>query len=156
MIRTLLRTSGGDLRRAITYFQSASRLSMSTSPPTPITSFEIEEIAGTVPDEIIERLGNELGAERSGEAMDVDAASRVKSFAQIKGQIRSLIQSGYAATQVLSQLHDLVVLHPTLNSRQKARCALIFAEADKALSDGADEELWLLDVALRVHKALMP
>lgn len=100
-----MRASGGDLRRAITYLQSASRLSMSSKPPTPITSLEIEEIAGTVPAEIIEVLGNELGAERSADGMDVDSSSpsRVKPFERIKGQIRSLIQSGYAATQILSQ-----------------------------------------------------
>jgi replication factor C subunit 2/4 len=104
VIRTVLHTSGGDLRRAITYLQSASRLSLSTSPPTPITSFEIEEIAGTVPEELIQRLGCELGAEQPGNAMDVDSTTRVKSFGQIKARVRSLIQSGYAATQILSQV----------------------------------------------------
>lgn len=52
------------------------------------------------------------------------------------------------------QLHDIVILHPTLNGKQKSKCALIFAEVDKALCDGADEELWILEVALRVHKAI--
>jgi replication factor C subunit 2/4 len=61
---------------------------------------------------------------------------------------------GYSAAQILSQLHDLVILHPTLNGRQKSLSALIFAEADKALCDGADEELWILEVALRLHKAI--
>lgn len=41
-----------------------------------------------------------------------------------------------------------------LNGHQKSASALIFAEADKALCDGADEELWVLDVALRVHKVV--
>lgn len=105
VIRTLLRTSGGDLRKAITYLQSASRLSMSSSPPTPITSLEIEEIAGTVPAVVIEQLGNELGAEQIANGMDVDSASTlVKAFDRIKGCIRSLIQNGYAATQILSQV----------------------------------------------------
>jgi len=49
-----------------------------------------------------------------------------------------------------------LILHPTLTSRQKARSALIMGEADKALCDGADEELWMLEVALRVHKVLAP
>jgi replication factor C subunit 2/4 len=53
-----------------------------------------------------------------------------------------------------SQLHDLIVLHPTLTGRQKSLCALAFAEADKALCDGADEELWTLEVGLAVHKAV--
>jgi len=52
------------------------------------------------------------------------------------------------------KLHDVVVFHPTLSGRQKSASALIFAEADKALCDGADEELWVLDVALRVHKVI--
>jgi len=54
------------------------------------------------------------------------------------------------------QLHDLVILHPNLNSRQKSVCALIFAEADKALCDGADEELWILEVGTRTWKVLAP
>jgi replication factor C subunit 2/4 len=52
------------------------------------------------------------------------------------------------------QLHDLVIFHPTLSGRKKSACALVFAEADKALCDGADEELWVLEIGLRVHKAL--
>lgn len=52
------------------------------------------------------------------------------------------------------QLHDLVVLHQTLPARQKAICALAIAEADKALCEGADEELWILEVALQIHKAI--
>jgi replication factor C subunit 2/4 len=52
------------------------------------------------------------------------------------------------------QLHDLVILHHRLDARRKARTALILAEADKALCDGADEELWILEVAVRTWKAL--
>ena len=52
------------------------------------------------------------------------------------------------------QLHDLIVEHPTLTARQKAQSALALAEADKALCDGADEELQILEVALTVHKAV--
>lgn len=32
---------------------------------------------------------------------------------------------------------------------------MVFAEADKALCDGADEELQILEVALQVYKALV-
>jgi len=59
-----------------------------------------------------------------------------------------------ASVEPFVQLHDLVVFHVTLTGRQKAASALVFAEADKALCDGADEELWVLEVALRVHKAV--
>lgn len=47
------------------------------------------------------------------------------------------------------------MLHPILNNKQKSACALVFAEADKALCDGSDEELWVLEIALRVHKAVV-
>lgn len=50
------------------------------------------------------------------------------------------------------QLHDAVIENNNLDSKIKSHCALVFAEADKALCDGADEELWILDVALRCSK----
>lgn len=55
---------------------------------------------------------------------------------------------------IVLQFHDLIVEHPTLPAIQKAKSALTIAEADKALCDGADEELWILEVALQVHKAV--
>ena len=36
-----------------------------------------------------------------------------------------------------------------MSDKHKAQCLMVIAEADKALSDGADEELWILDVALK-------
>jgi replication factor C subunit 2/4 len=69
------------------------------------------------------------------------------------------MREGYSASQTRSQVSDLskqlnlsdivvassctIILHLTLPARQKARCALAFAEADKALCDGADEEPWV-------------
>ena len=175
VISALVSTSGGDLRRSITYLQSASRLSASTTPPVPITPADIQEIAGVVPDHIIEGFANVLGVDVVRlDGMDIDSGeSRAKNFDGVRKQVKQLVRDGYSAAQILSQvwgppevlfvwssrplqLHDLVVLHPNLNSRQKSRCALIFAEADKALCDGADEELWILEVGTRVWKALAP
>lgn len=52
------------------------------------------------------------------------------------------------------QLHDLVIQHPVLTAGQKSACALAFGDADHALCDGADEELWVLQIALKVNKAV--
>ncbi|PPQ68500.1 hypothetical protein CVT26_003439 [Gymnopilus dilepis] len=154
VIDALISTSHGDLRRAITYLQSASRLSSSTNPPTKITSADIQEIAGVVPDAVINALARTIGVEVDD--MDVDEEPRGKkgSFESIRKKVKQLMREGYSASQIISQLHDLVVFHPTLDSRKKSNSALIFAEADKALCDGADEELWVLEVALRVNKAI--
>ncbi|KAJ7172650.1 P-loop containing nucleoside triphosphate hydrolase protein [Mycena filopes] len=157
VIETLISTSSGDLRRAITYLQSASRLSSSTIPPTPITPSDIQEIAGVVPDSVVRDFATVLGIDM-GESMAVDEPKRTQNggFVPIQKKVKELMREGYSAAQMLTQLHDLIVLHPTLNAREKSKCALVLAEADKALCDGADEELWILEVALRVHKAVAP
>jgi len=79
-----------------------------------------------------------------------------KGFDPIQKKVKELMREGYSAAQLLTQFHDLIVLHPTLNAREKSKCALVLAEADKALCDGADEELWVLEVATRVHKVVSP
>ncbi|KAH7877633.1 P-loop containing nucleoside triphosphate hydrolase protein [Lentinula edodes] len=152
VLEALIYTSAGDLRRAITYLQSAHRLSSSTQPPTQITPQDIQEIAGVVPDSVMRDFVMSLGIEMDTD-MQVDAVGK-PAFDRIRGKVREIIREGYSASQILSQIHDTVVSHPTLNAKQKSNCALIFAEADKALCDGADEELWILEVALRVHKAI--
>ncbi|KZT65486.1 P-loop containing nucleoside triphosphate hydrolase protein [Daedalea quercina L-15889] len=155
VISALVNTSNGDLRRSITYLQSASRLSVSTDPPTDITPSDIEEIAGVVQSSVINDFATTLGVELvSTDRMDVDNDIRAKGFDAIRKNVKGIIRQGYSASQMISQLHDLIIEHPTLSARQKSKCALAFAEADKALCDGADEELWILEVALRVHKAL--
>ncbi|KAJ6630667.1 P-loop containing nucleoside triphosphate hydrolase protein [Mycena sp. CBHHK59/15] len=154
VIDTLISTSSGDLRRAITYLQSASRLSSSTTPPTPITPTDIQEIAGVVPDPVVNDFAVVLGIEVDAMAVDEPAKRTQKGFAPIQKKVKELMREGYSASQLLTQLHDLIVLHPTLNAREKSRCALVLAEADKALCDGADEELWVLEVAVRIHKAI--
>ncbi|KAG1891348.1 P-loop containing nucleoside triphosphate hydrolase protein [Suillus subluteus] len=156
VISTLIETSGGDLRRSITYLQSASRLSSSTNPPVPITPLDIQEIAGVVPTAVINDFARTLGVPVV-EDMDVDdlpANKKLKGFNAVQKKVKSIMREGYSASQTLSQLHDTIILHPTLPARQKAKCALAFAEADKALCDGADEELWVLEVGLHIHKAV--
>jgi replication factor C subunit 2/4 len=45
-------------------------------------------------------------------------------------------------------------MHPLLPSRPKAAIALVLGAVDKNLSDGADEELQLLDLCLQIRKAV--
>ncbi|PPQ75501.1 hypothetical protein CVT24_013358 [Panaeolus cyanescens] len=155
VIQALITNSSGDLRRAITYLQSASRLSMSSDPPTPILPGDIQEIAGVVPDTVVNDFARTLGVDIE-DGMDVDEApQRTKGgYDVVRQKVKHIIREGYSASQILIQLHDLIVLHPTLDGRAKSACALVFAEADKALCDGADEELWILEVGLRCHKAI--
>lgn len=67
-----------------------------------------------------------------------------------------IIASGYAATAVISQLHDALILAPRgeISDMAKARIAEKLALADSALADGADEDLQILNVAAFVMKQL--
>ncbi|KII89047.1 hypothetical protein PLICRDRAFT_687313 [Plicaturopsis crispa FD-325 SS-3] len=155
VIKTLISTSNGDLRRSITYLQSAQRLAASTNPPTEITPIDIQEIAGVVPDAVVNGFAAALGIDvDDAMPMDVDGGAKSKGFDRINKKVKELMREGYSAMQVLTQLHDLIMFNTALTARQKAQCALVLAEADKALCDGADEELWILEVGLRVHKAV--
>jgi replication factor C subunit 2/4 len=107
VISSLISTSSGDLRRAITYLQSASRLSSSTNPPTKITSLDIQEIAGVVPDDIINNFATSLGIECDTN-MDVDTVGRKKTgFEVIRKEVKALMRDGYSASQILSQVISL-------------------------------------------------
>jgi hypothetical protein len=68
VISALISTSSGDLRRAITYLQSAARLSSATEPPTPILPEDIQEIAGVVPDHVVRKFAQTLGVDVPGSA----------------------------------------------------------------------------------------
>ena len=107
VVDTLISVSGGDLRRSITYLQSASRLSSSTDPPTEITPRDIQEIAGVVPDKVVNSFGQVLGVEILGcnDSMDVDdGRKRRKGFDAVKTSVKGLIREGYSASQLLTQV----------------------------------------------------
>ncbi|XP_043107917.1 replication factor C subunit 4 [Puntigrus tetrazona] len=125
-IEALVRVSEGDLRKAITYLQSASRLTTEQE----ITEQVIIEIAGVVPPKVIEAL--------------LQICSR-GTFEKLELAVKDAIDQGYAATNVLNQLHD-VVIDEKLSDRQKSVITEKMAEVDKCLADGADEYLQLLSL----------
>ena len=107
VISALISTSSGDLRRAITYLQSASRLSSSTTPPTRITTSDIQEIAGVVPTGVINSFASSLGIECETD-MDIDTDNHKTSrFEVIKKQVKVLMRNGYSASQILSQVKNV-------------------------------------------------
>ena len=99
VIQTLIDVSEGDLRRSITYLQSASRLSASANPPIPITTEDIQEIAGSVPESTVRRFAGSLGVECDG-----DKITRARGFDDIRKAVRELMTEGYSAAQLLLQV----------------------------------------------------
>lgn len=166
MLDTLIKTSDGDMRRAITYLQSAARLhcggqgggDAEKTAATPVTPASIVEIAGVVPQSVIVGLCDAIGLDAppdfEGDAAMSTSPAKKASFEAVHAAVRHLAMQGYSATQLVSQIHDYIIEHPMLEAPRKAKCALALGEVDKALIDGGDEELQLLNLCLKMMKAL--
>ncbi|KAM9905493.1 hypothetical protein OXX59_001787 [Metschnikowia pulcherrima] len=140
----LIRVSNGDLRKAITYLQSAARLDAclqtendDMSPGVSVDS--VREIAGVVDQPLMTSLVECL---------------RRKNTAQIAEMVHSVVLSGWSAQQVSDQLHDLLLLDDTLSSAQKNNIAQALFETDRRLNNGTDEHIQLLNLALLVSAVM--
>ncbi len=172
-VDALIRCSEGDLRKAITYLQSAARLvgasvdaarkpkkkkdaddsmnvdeestdtAAAASAIPPITVQIVEDIAGIIPDRTIDAL---VTAIRPASKQS-GAGSTYKAVAKV---VEDLVADGWSAGQVVTQLFQAVIYDETVPDAQKNRMTLVFSEVDKRLVDGADEHLSILDLALRI------
>lgn len=158
-VEALVKCSEGDLRKAITYLQSAARLvgAMNVkgnghangeamdvdSSSGKVTVSIVEEIAGVIPDDTIERLLTAMQPQKNGAVYD--SVSKV---------VEELVADGWSGTQVLAQLYDKVMYEERTSDLKKGRIAMVFSEVDKRLVDGADEHLAMLDMALRISDIL--
>ena len=68
--------------------------------------------------------------------------------------IRDAIAEGYSAQQITEQLIDAVVQHAHLTEKQKAYICVKLGAVDKCLTEGADEELQLIDALLYMAEAI--
>ncbi|KAJ0121377.1 ctivator 1 41 kda subunit [Diaporthe amygdali] len=150
-VDALIQCSEGDLRKAITFLQSAARLvgavaakggadadSMEVD-TKPVTVKIIEDIAGVIPRTTIDRLVKAIKPHSSGEAYS--AVSKV---------VEDMVADGWSAGQVVTQLYQVIVSDETVPDIQKNQIVMVFSEIDKRLVDGADEHLSILDLALRI------
>ncbi|KAJ9099909.1 hypothetical protein QFC21_003914 [Naganishia friedmannii] len=152
VVPLILELSGGDMRKAITFMQTGQRLHSAQTPPTPITADSIHEIAGVVPGRIVDDLLRAVGID-VGSGL-VDNLKGKDGFKMVSETVTMINRQGYSAGQVLQQLHDALIPLDGIPSLPKSLASMAMAEADYALCAGADEELQLLEVALRVQAAL--
>lgn len=184
-VETLIKCSEGDLRRAITYMQSAARLvgqkqqeqqqqrggdedvemADADSSSSVITIRTVEEIAGVVPESVLDRLTQAMQPKKLGSAYEAVAAV-----------VSDIVADGWSATQILSQVCDFdisprrtlcwicsnlyvklyhrVVFNDAIPDIQKNRIVTVFSEMDKRLVDGSDEHLSILDMVMRISGIL--
>lgn len=132
---SLVSSSEGDLRKAITYMQCAARL----KPNECIKSSDILEIAGILNDKVITNI------------LDCCASG---SFEKVENCVQEIIYDGYSCVQVISQLHDHLIERADIIDSKKAVIYEKIARVDNDLIEGADEYLQLLDVMALIMQQL--
>ncbi|KAK2030845.1 replication factor C [Colletotrichum zoysiae] len=153
-VDALIKCSEGDLRKAITYLQSAARLVGAGDKDTsgddamdvdkkPVTVKIVEDIAGVIPENTIDEL---VSAIRPQGATD--------TYQTVAKVVEDMVADGWSAGQVVTQLYQSIVFDETIPDVQKNKIVLIFSEVDKRLVDGADEHLTILDLALRISRVM--
>ncbi|KAK3675833.1 Subunit of heteropentameric Replication factor C (RF-C) [Recurvomyces mirabilis] len=169
VVDTLLRCSEGDLRKAITFLQSAARLVgvvqaapaadkkrkrakidddededvMDVDQPSSsnlVTVRSIEDIAGVIPTNTIDNLLTAM-----------QPSSKGTVYGRVSKAVEDLVAEGWSATQIVTQMYEeIVIKDDTTGDWQKARIVLCFSDVDKRLVDGSDEHLTILDLCLQV------
>jgi replication factor C subunit 2/4 len=152
-VDALIKCSDGDLRKAITFLQSAARLVGASAAGSVeaedgdkmdvdkklVTVKVVEDIAGVIPDDTIQRLVQAMRPRAAGE-----------TYQAIAKVVEEMVADGWSAGQTMAQLHQAVVYDETIPDVQKNKIVMVFSEIDKRLVDGADEHLSILDLALRI------
>ncbi|KAK7203500.1 P-loop containing nucleoside triphosphate hydrolase protein [Myxozyma melibiosi] len=167
VVEAILRAADGDLRKAITLLQSASKLHGSSSsssapldadadadadsmdidsPSTTVTVRSIEEIAGRVPSSIITSLITT--------ASPTSSSSFSEHFSALQTAVENVILDGWSAAQLLVQIHDELVFSDEYDGTAKNSIVAAISETDKRLLDGSDEHLTILDLLVKVSGIL--
>jgi nuclear protein localization family protein 4 len=165
----LVRVADGDLRKAITFLQSAARLvgaiqtsgsskknkrviedddEMDIDTPSNSTSIslsQIAEIAGVIPAPTLATFSDSLYPK---------SASKSIRYNEIAKVVENMIAEGWSASQTVGQLYEQVMFDERVEDIKKVRLAGVFSETDKRLVDGGDEHLAVLDLGVRVAGVL--
>ncbi|CDK26614.1 unnamed protein product [Kuraishia capsulata CBS 1993] len=166
ILKEILKLSEGDLRKAITFLQSACKLfsfgtdgdkaeapdadSMNIDDPVVVPTFsitDIQEIAGVIPNSETNKLIQRLVA---------------KNFNDIFDYLREdVFKAGYNGSNIINSLHDSLVLGGddddddvdlalSLNHDQKNKISEIIFAADSKLTNGCNEQIQVLDACLKI------
>ncbi|KAH8338838.1 hypothetical protein KR074_003255 [Drosophila pseudoananassae] len=134
--KSIVKISGGDLRRAITTLQSCFRLN---GPEHTINTADLFEMSGVIPDYY---LDDYLEVCRSGD------------YERLERFVRDIGYSAYSVGQMMEQFVEFIVHHPALNDPQKAKICDKLGECCFRLQDGASEYLQIMDLGCCIILAL--
>ncbi|XP_039496792.1 replication factor C subunit 4 [Drosophila santomea] len=134
--KSIVKISGGDLRRAITTLQSCYRLK---GPEHVINTADLFEMSGVIPEYYLEDY---LEVCRSG------------NYERLEQFVREIGFSAYSVGQMMEQFVEFIVHHPGLNDPQKATICDKLGECCFRLQDGGSEYLQIMDLGCCIILAL--
>ncbi|CAI2171756.1 4020_t:CDS:2 [Funneliformis geosporum] len=129
----LIKGSQGDLRKAITWLNNASKLHINDK----VTVETIKETAGIVPDDVINGL--------------IESAAS-KSYDKIQETVSDVIASGYFAKQIIEQVFFQVLKDLRFNEKHKFNIGERLGIIDKRLADGACELFQVLSLMCTISE----
>jgi DNA polymerase III delta prime subunit len=171
----LVRVAEGDLRKAITFLQSAARLvgaggaggaSGKAAPRASKRIMEDDEdedmmdVDASSPDVISVQTIQEIAGVIPINTMDALGTAifprNTKSvpYTHIAKVVEDMVAEGWSAAQTVGQLYERVMYDERVGDLQKVRIVGLFSETDKRLVDGGDEHLAVLDLGLKISGVL--
>ena len=134
-MNTILVAARGDMRKAVTYLQSAHQLSSKGL----VTSSLVIDISARVPDAIMSKLWESLLSNR---------------FDKMKSTVNDIVSEGYPMLTLLSQFHDEIIRKETLTDLDKALICEKISQSEMCLIDSSNEFLQLCDLAAFVMRRI--
>lgn len=171
----LIQVAEGDLRKAITFLQSAARLVGSEQAQAAggkkrrvITDDEDEDEAdkmdvdsapsdaNIVTVKIVQDIAGVIPEDTMGALQEAIHPQNRKTipYNKIAKVVEDMIAEGWSAAQTVSQLYEYVMFDERVGDLQKMKIVGLFSETDKRLVDGGDEHLAVLDLGLRISGVL--
>jgi nuclear protein localization family protein 4 len=170
----LVRVADGDLRKAITFLQSAARLVGATQSQkdkskkrkraaddigakdeddmeldTPASAPAASSVSLQAIAEIAGVIPNQTLATLS-DSLFPKSSSKAIRFNEIAKVVENMVAEGWSASQTVSQLYEKVMFDERVEDVKKVQLVGVFSETDKRLVDGGDEHLAVLDLGVRV------
>ncbi|CAL9728833.1 replication factor C subunit 2 [Monosporozyma unispora] len=135
-LEKILDISAGDLRRAITLLQSASKLIDYTGTGE-VTIKQIEELAGVVPTTILKKMVSKIEA---------------KDLTELTTYVNEFIKSGWSGVAIVGQLHDYYITNEDYDANFKNKLSLMLFDTDSKLTNGTNEHIQLLNLLVKISQ----
>ncbi|KAK6643188.1 hypothetical protein RUM43_004691 [Polyplax serrata] len=136
VLMSLVKCTGGDLRRAITTLQSCARIK---EDGVPVSLQDVNEVAGVVPGSLVTELMN---------------VCMKNNYSNIENFVEEITNQAYSVSQLMEQLNHHIIESFELPDTAKSLIFDKLSVCSSRLLDGASEYLLLIDLCCTVAKAL--